>query len=113
MGEASTEVLKGTLDLLILKALSLGPMHGYGLARWIRSTTDDVLNVEDGALYPALYRTLKQGWIRAEWGRSENNRRAKYYSLTSRGTRQLQRETAQWSRFSGAVGKILRAGAAS
>ena len=111
MTEHPTEVLKGTLDLLILTALSLGAKHGYGLARWMRSTTDDAIQVEDGALYPALYRLLKRGWIQADWKMTENNRRAKYYSLTSRGKRQLKRETARWGRFSLAVGKVLRAGA--
>ena len=111
MTEHPTQVLKGTLDLLILTALSLGAKHGYGLARWMRSTTDDAIQVEDGALYPALYRLLERRWIQAEWGVTKNNRRAKYYSLTSRGERQLARETTRWGRFSLAVGKVLEAGA--
>lgn len=111
MAEHQTQVLKGTLDLLILTALSLGAKHGYGLARWMRSTTDDAIQVEDGALYPALYRLLERKWIRADWKMTENNRRGKYYSLTSRGRQQLERETTRWGRFSLAVGKVLEAGA--
>jgi transcriptional regulator len=102
------DVLRGTLDLMILKALSAGALHGWGLTQWIRRTTDDALKVEDGALYPALHRLEDRGWIRAEWGTSENNRRAKYYELTAKGRRQLDRELATWSRFSEALGKIVR-----
>jgi transcriptional regulator len=80
-----TDVLKGTLDLMILKALSWGPTHGYGVTKWIRSTTEGALDVDDGALYPALHRLERRGWIEAEWGVSENNRRAKYYRLTREG----------------------------
>jgi len=104
-----TDVLRGTLDLMILKALSWGPAHGYGVLRWIRQTTDETLQVEDGALYPALHRLEKKGWIAAEWGVSENNRRAKYYSLTADGRRQLRTELTTWSRFSTALEKIVRA----
>jgi PadR family transcriptional regulator PadR len=105
----STDVLKGTLDLMILKALSWGPTHGYGLTKWIRQTTDETLQVEDGALYPALHRLEYKRWIRSEWGVSENNRRAKYYQLTAAGRRQLERELSNWARFSAAVGKIVNA----
>jgi transcriptional regulator len=101
------DVLRGTLDLMILKALSGGALHGYGLTRWIRSTTDEALSIEDGALYPALHRLEDRGWIRAEWGVSENNRRAKYYSLTAKGRRQLGTEMESWTRFSEALGKIV------
>jgi transcriptional regulator len=82
-------------------------LHGYGLTRWIRSTTDEALSIEDGALYPALHRLEDRGWIRAEWGVSENNRRAKYYSLTAKGRRQLGTEMESWTRFSEALGKIV------
>ena len=109
MAAQPTDVLRGTLDLMILKALSWGPAHGYGVLRWIRQTTDETLQVEDGALYPALHRLEKKGWIAAEWGVSENNRRAKYYSLTADGRRQLRTELTTWSRFSTALEKIVRA----
>jgi PadR family transcriptional regulator, regulatory protein PadR len=107
------DVLKGTLDLMILKSLSGGPRHGYGVMVWIRATTDGALTVEDGALYPALHRLVARRWITAEWGVSENNRRAKYYALTATGRKQLQRELAVWARFSEALGKIVDAREAS
>jgi transcriptional regulator len=110
---ATTDVLKGTLDLMILKAVSDGARHGYGVARWIHGMTDGALQVDDGALYPALHRLVARGWIRAEWGISENNRRAKYYELTGTGRRQLKRELRTWARFSEALGKIVDAGATS
>ncbi len=103
----SLELLQGTLDVLILKTLSWGPRHGYAIARWIRDTTDDVLRIEEGALYPALHRLQKRGWVEAEWGLSENNRRAKYYQLTARGRQQLRAEASVWSRYSAAVTKVL------
>jgi PadR family transcriptional regulator PadR len=103
------DVLKGTLDLMILKALSWGATHGYGVTKWIRQTTDGTLDIDDGALYPALHRLERRGWIAAEWGVSENNRRAKYYELTTEGRRQLRRELTNWARFSEAVGKIVSA----
>ena len=103
------ELLQGTLDVLVLKTLSWGPRHGYAIARWIRDTTDDVLRIEEGALYPALHRMQKRGWIEAEWGLSENNRRAKYYQLTTRGRQQLRAESVTWSRYSTAVSKVLSA----
>jgi PadR family transcriptional regulator, regulatory protein PadR len=104
-----TDVLKGTLDLMILKALSWGATHGYGVTKWIRQTTDGTLDIDDGALYPALHRLEGRGWITAEWGVSENNRRAKYYELTVEGRRQLRRELSNWARFSAAVTKVVNA----
>ena len=102
-----TPVLKGTLDMMILKALSWGPVHGYGVVQWIKKATGGALEIEDGALYPALHRLVKRGWIRSEWGTSENNRRAKYYSLTVEGRRQLGREISSWTRFSRALEGLL------
>lgn len=101
------DVLKGTLDLMILKALSHSEMHGYGLTLWIRRTSDEALRIEDGALYPALHRLVERGWISAEWGISENNRRAKYYALTRKGRQQLESELETWARFATALGKIV------
>lgn len=100
-------MLQGTLELLVLKALSFGPMHGYGIASWIEKVTDDVLSVEEGSLYPALYRMARKGWIQGEWGTSENNRRAKYYSLTGAGERQLSEQAIGWERLSGAVSRAV------
>ena len=102
------ELLQGTLDLLILKALARGPMHGYGVAEWIHQTSDDVLHVEEGALYPALHRLQLRGLLAAEWGLSDNNRRAKFYSLTAAGRKQLAQETEFWRRMSSAVSRILQ-----
>ena len=102
------DLLHGTLDLLILKALAHGAMHGYGVAEWIHQTSEDVLRVEEGALYPALHRLELRGLLDSEWGVSDNNRRAKYYSLTSAGRQQLSEETEFWHRMSGAVARILR-----
>ena len=107
--EKKVEMVKGTLDVLILKSLSWGPMHGYAVSRWIRETTDEALQIEEGALYPALHRMQGKGWLEAEWGLSENNRRAKYYRLTTRGQQQLESETGSWLRFAEAVAKILHA----
>lgn len=109
MRARNTDVLRGTLDLMVLKALSWGPTHGYGVLRWIRQTTDETLQVEDGALYPALHRLERKGWIESEWGISNNNRRAKYYALTTEGRRQLRTELKTWARFSGALEKIVNA----
>src|SRR6266571_470165 len=103
----SVELLQGTLDLLILKTLSWGSAHGYGIARWIQQVTGDVLRIEEGSLYPALHRLEKRGWIRADWGLSENNRRAKYYELSARGRQQLRSEASTWSVFTEAVSKVL------
>ena len=104
---ASTEVLQGTLDLLILKTVALEPMHGWGIAQRIRQVSKEVLQVNQGALYPALHRLEQQGWIRAKWGESDNNRRAKYYSLTPDGAKYLRQEQAQWKRLSSAIGLVL------
>src|SRR3954468_16923736 len=99
MSEPNIEVLRGTLDLLILKAVSWGPTHGYGVARWIEQATSDVLQIEEGSLYPALHRLETRGWIASEWGTSENNRRAKFYTLTVKGRAQLRVEAATGARF--------------
>lgn len=101
------DLLQGTLDMLILKALTAGPMHGYGVARWLERTTGQTLRVEEGSLYPALTRMAERGWVDRAWGVSENNRRARFYSLTEVGDRQLHRETATWSVFTDAVARIL------
>ena len=102
-------LLQGTLDVMILKALSWGPMHGFGVAKWIRQTTDDVLQIEDGALYPALHRMEHRGLIDADWDLTENKRRAKYYRLTSKGREQLRARTSSWDRYSAAVSKVIHA----
>ena len=103
------DMLQGTLDLLILHALSMGPMHGWGVSQRIRELSDDVLQVNQGSLYPALHRLEYRGLIQAEWGRSENNRRAKIYGLTTQGEGRLDIEQADWSRFMGAVERVLAA----
>ena len=103
-----TDLMQGTLELLILKTLSREPMHGYGIAQRIHQSADDLLKIEDGSLYPALYRMEERGWISAEWGVSENNRRAKFYSLTKAGRKHLEVERANWDRISQAVTKILQ-----
>jgi PadR family transcriptional regulator PadR len=102
-------LLQGTLDVMILKALSWRPMHGFGVAKWIRSTTDDVLQIDDGALYPALHRMEYRGLIDADWDLTENNRRAKYYRLTTKGRQQLRARTSSWDRYSSAVSKVIHA----
>ena len=102
-----TDLVQGTLDLLILKTIELRPMHGWGIAQRIRQTSNEVLQVNQGALYPALHRLEQQGWIRAKWGESDNNRRAKYYSLTADGARFLRREQTQWNRLSLAISLVL------
>ena len=103
-----TELLQGTLDLMILKTLSAGPLHGYGIVQRIQQRSEEVLVVEEGSLYPALYRMESKGWIAAEWGKSENNRRAKYYSLTRAGRKQLEEEVALWQRISRAIALVLQ-----
>ena len=103
------DILRGTLDLLILKALSWGPSHGYGVARWLESATDDALAVGEGTLYPALHRLEERGWVSASWGASEHNRRAKFYALTAAGRAQLKVETATWRRYATAVFAALDA----
>jgi transcriptional regulator len=106
------DLLQGTLDLLILKALALGPMHGYGVSLRIAQLSAESLQVPQGSLYPALHRLEQQAWIQCEWGVSENNRKAKFYSLTIAGRRQLEQETANWGRLSAAIGMVLGAGEA-
>jgi len=102
------ELLQGTLDVLILRTLVLGHAHGHAIAKLIAQSSDDVLKVDEGSLYPALHRLLKRGWISFEHGTSENNRRAKYYRLTAKGRRQLVIETSRWDRFARAVARVLR-----
>jgi transcriptional regulator len=104
------DVLQGTLDLLILKTLTLQPMHGWGISQRIQQLSRDVLQVNQGSLYPALHRLEQKGWIEAEWGTSENNRRAKYYRLTEVGERELAKELATWERYTGAVRLVLQGG---
>jgi transcriptional regulator len=102
------ELLQGTLDLLILRTLLLGPAHGHAIARAIEVNSEDVLQVEQGSLYPALHRLIRRGWISAEEGTSENNRRAKFYRLTAKGRKQLALETSKWDKLAGAIARILR-----
>jgi PadR family transcriptional regulator, regulatory protein PadR len=102
-------LLRGTLDLLILKAVSWGPRHGYAVAEWVQSITDDALLVEEGPLYTALHRLERKGWLCSEWGYSDNNRKAKYYELTRAGRQQLRTEVSSWERYVTAVSKALRA----
>jgi transcriptional regulator len=108
VGQEKSDLLQGTLDLLVLKTLALGPMHGYGIAKRIQQISDDVLQVNQGSLYPALLRLQQNRWISAEWGASEKNRRAKYYSLTPAGRKQLTAETENWERLAGAVFRLLQ-----
>jgi PadR family transcriptional regulator PadR len=103
----SLELLRGTLDLLILRALKVEPTHGYGVLRWIERTTGDGLRIEEGSLYPALYRLEKRGWVSSEWGLSENNRRARFYQLTRKGRTQLENEVDEFVRFARAVFRAL------
>jgi PadR family transcriptional regulator PadR len=107
MGAISPDLLPGTLDLLILKSLVRGSMHGYGIAQHLKTVSDEVLQVGESSLYPALQRLLLNGWVAAEWGASENNRRARYYTLTASGRKQLQRERAEFKRMIGAIQKAL------
>src|SRR6185436_20165628 len=109
MAATKAELLQGTLDLLILKTLTVGPMHGYSIAQRIQQRSDDVLVVEEGSLYPALYRMEDKGWISAEWGKSDNNRRAKFYCLTRSGRKQLTEETVIWERVHRAITLVLQA----
>ena len=108
MSETKTELLQGTLDLLVLKALAPQPLHGLGVSNRIRQITNGAFDVKPGSLFPALHRMEEAGWLRSEWGESENNRRAKYYSLTKAGRRQLEAETADWQRIAVAIGRALR-----
>ena len=105
----SMSLLRGTLDALILKALSTGELHGYGIVDWIRRVTDEVLQIEDGALYTSLHRMEDRGWLRSEWGVSERGRRAKFYALTREGRRRLESEERDWHRYAEAVGKVFEA----
>jgi PadR family transcriptional regulator len=100
--------MPGTLDMLVLKAVSRGPMHGYSIAQFIQQASDEVLRVEEGALYPALHRLEVRGWLKSEWGTSENNRRAKFYRLTALGRRELDNETEYWNRVAAAVTRVMR-----
>jgi PadR family transcriptional regulator PadR len=102
-----SDLLQGTLDLLVLKSLQLEPQHGFGIAQRIQQLSSDVLRIEQGSLYPALYRLEEQGWIDAEWGTSDNNRKAKFYALTRSGRRRLEAEEEAWTRLSGAVNQVL------
>jgi len=107
MGHASLSLIQGTVDLLILRALQDGPAHGYAVSRWIRERTDAVISMEDAALYQALHRLEARGWVAAEWGVSENNRRAKFYGLTSTGRRQLRDEVTSWQRYAAAMSRVI------
>jgi len=103
----STDLLQGTLDLLILQTLALGPMHGWGVAQRIQQVSKEVLQIGQGSLYPALHRLEYKGWIQSDWGNSDNNRRAKFYSLTPNGRKQLESELETWERLSSAIGLVL------
>jgi transcriptional regulator len=109
MQSTELDLVRGTLDLLVLKALSWGPMHGLAVLRWIEQTTRDQLLIEEGALYPALHRMEEKGWLDAEWGCTDRNRRAKFYRLTSSGRKQLASELTRWSRYTGVVDLVLAA----
>src|SRR5262249_8034462 len=108
MGDAKTDVLQGTLDLMVLKTLeALGPLHGYGIARRIEQVSENLLQLNQGTLYPALLRLQQRGWIKSEWGTSDNNRKARFYQLTKAGRRQLAAETRNWERISGVMERLL------
>lgn len=107
MSDDNLPLLQGTLDILVLKALADVPLHGYAVAHWIRETTDDALQIEDGALYTSLHRLEKRGWLESSWGLSENKRRAKFYGLTAAGVKQLRKGARAWARYAEAVSKIL------
>ena len=109
MSHTTLTLLQGTVDLLILKALQQGPAHGYSVTRWVRERTDGVIAMEDAALYQALHRLEARGWVASEWGLSENNRRAKYYSLTPTGSRQLRNEVSLWKQYAEAMFKVIEA----
>jgi PadR family transcriptional regulator, regulatory protein PadR len=108
MNKTKSDLLQGTLDMLILKTLALGPMHGWGISQRIHQISEDVLCINQGSLYPALYRLEQQDWIEAEWGSSDNNRQAKYYKLTRAGKKQLSEETENWERLSAAINRVLQ-----
>jgi PadR family transcriptional regulator, regulatory protein PadR len=108
MGDKKSEVLQGTLDLMVLKTLhSMGPLHGFGIARRIEQLSEDVLQLNEGTVYTSLLRLQQQGWIASAWGTSENNRKARYYSITRFGNKQLEVETENWERFAGVIGRVL------
>lgn len=109
VGKRRADLLQGTLDMLILKSLIQGPQHGYGVARWIKLTTNDALQIEEGSLYPALHRMQRRGWVKSEWGVSEANRRAKYYQLTREGRAQLKKEVRAWEHLVSVIGLVLNA----
>jgi len=109
MSDDGLNLIQGTLDILVLKALATAPLHGYGVARWIRETTEDTLQVEEGALYTALHRLEKKKWLKSEWGLSENNRQAKFYTLTPGGRKRLETGSRSWARYAEAVFKVLGA----
>ena len=106
--DTKSDLLQGTLDMLVLKIVALGPIHGYGIAQRIRQISREVLQVQQGSLYPALHRLEKRGWLKAEWGEAESGREAKFYALTKAGRKQFEAEEANWDRLSQAVGLILR-----
>jgi transcriptional regulator len=109
MAKGKTEVLQGTLDMMILKTLAaMGPLHGFGIARRLEQVSEEVLQLNEGTVYTSLLRLLEEGWIVFHWGASENNRKAKFYSITKRGMKQLTKETAEWERISGVIGRVLR-----
>ena len=108
MGKQKADLLQGTLDMLILKALSAGPVHGYGVGQRIAHLAEELLRVEEGSLYPALYRLEERGWVKSEWGKSENNRRARFYALTAAGRKQLGVEQESWRLLVLAVGKVMQ-----
>jgi PadR family transcriptional regulator PadR len=110
LAQAKSDVLSGTLALLVLKTLARGPMHGYGITLHIQRVSNEALRVEEGSLYPALHRMEQDGWIRAEWGLSENNRRARFYELTAKGRKQLAQEEKNWSQLTEAVASVLQFG---
>jgi transcriptional regulator len=106
---AKSEILQGTLDLMVLKTLdAMGPLHGYGIAKRLEQISDEVLQVNQGTVYASLVRLMQRGWISSEWGTSENNRKAKFYSITKRGRKQLAAEAEDWARISGVIGKLLQ-----
>ena len=107
MAQPTFPLLQGTADLLLLKALQAGPTHGYAISRFVRERTDGFFSIEDAALYQGLHRLEARGWVEAEWGLSENNRRAKYYSLTAQGRRQLRAEVTLWKQYAAAVGRVI------
>jgi transcriptional regulator len=114
MAESKSDILQGTLDLMVLKTLdAMGPLHGYGIARRIEQLSDDVLQLNQGTIYAALLRLIQKGWIKPEWGVSDNNRKAKFYSITRAGRKQLASEAENWQRISGIIGRLLQLAARS